>query len=250
MAKRVKSKRAATKPKKATKPKPKTKRAKPTKKKPTPKKPTRKQSAAIRAAFAARSGARAAIAARPPPPVVPSNVPANRRALVKALELAHLLAIEETPCTLAIRGAPPPQSARGILWDVIGRYRFTTIVGYIEAGMVVSRWRDSRRLARLINPQRLARIVVTFERVDPTDPDTRFTGEYTLGEATPWSFCVERAYGKIFINNVDRYGRARDSLVEAYGQGPMRYRTRVTALYIVLAQQIGVNASGRLRLAP
>jgi len=205
----------------------------------------------------------------PEPRAQRSRVPTARRALVKALEYAHDLARAERSddrITLAIRAAPPrspratqqpgTSSTSGYLWEVIGQFKLGVPVTYLEAGLVVARWagrleneREAAKLARLISPgvtdeanERIARIVVTYQRGDGVK------GDYTLGESTPWGYCVARAYDKLYVSNETRRGNQRDGLVQAYAKpstqrGAAQAPTRVVALYISLSSQFGTGTT-------
>lgn len=234
-------KRRATKKKAAAK----KKKAAPKKKAPAPKK---------KAAPPAKKRRRRA------PPVVPSRIPPARRAFVYALEYAHEIASiavpGRAPLTLSIKSAPPRKPGpggilRGYLWEVIGRFGFRDEVTYVEAGLAVAAWAGAldadqgERLAELMSPGvtdqaygRIARIYVEAETSDGRHI------EYTLGESSPWEYCVASAYDRLYDDNSTRRGQTRvqrPGLVEAYGEGDNA--SRVVALYIALSSQFGSSAS-------
>lgn len=72
------------------------------------------------------------------------------------------------------------------IWSVIGEFTFRPTVGYGELHKVFVRW-STKRIEKLVNPMRIARIVVVYQ--DQRGKDT----DYTLGDATSWQLSLSRA---------------------------------------------------------
>lgn len=184
-----------------------------------------------------------------------SRVPAAHRGLVEALEYAHEIASQAVdgpaPLTLTIKRSPPAKAARWrFLWEVIGRFGFRDDDRtYVDVGHMVSAWigdfdpAQGDRLARLISPgvtdeanERIARITVAYVTHDGRE------GEYELGSAAPWSYCVAAAHDRLYDSNETRRGTIqRPGLIESYGEGANA--SRIVAVYVSLSNQFGTTAT-------